>query len=70
MDGVFVGGRIRGAANVHLELGDVVGPILGRNFRIRLNAVLVGFVDGIGMVLAGLDGLVLGGGQMGDNFRD
>jgi hypothetical protein len=51
--------RIRRAANVHAELCDVEGPVLRRNLCVGLDAVL-GLMDGIGMVFAGLDGVILG----------
>lgn len=70
VDRVVVSGRVGSAAYVHLELRNVVGPVLGSDLRVGLDAILVRFVYGVGMVFAGLDKLILGGGEMLDNAGD
>lgn len=61
--------RLRRAANVDNELGNVEGPILGGNLGVGFDAVLVCLVYGIGVVPTGLDGVVLGREEMLGNLR-
>ncbi len=54
-----VGARLGGlglAADVDRQPRDVEGPVEGRDFRIGLDALLVGLMDAVGMVPAGLAG--------------
>jgi hypothetical protein len=51
-----------GAADVDPQAGDIVGPVLGGNLGIGFDAILVRFMNAVGMVPACLDWL-LGGGE-------